>query len=141
MDNRAYLRKKNSGTEFCAIKIFYAILLLITIFVVGSSIWNNYKKPNVYVIEGSSVSTSNGYRHYAPVTTDKTNDDEYGESISRQRALEDMGLDNAANIERNSRLKYMQGNGYHSMDGKPQVQFQGSREQAEQLKMMNEMGW
>lgn len=74
-------------------------------------------------------------------TTDRTNDDEYWNSVSRQKELEDLGMEGAANMERNARQEYMRGGGYHSLDGTPQVQFQGSQEQAEQLREMDEMGW
>lgn len=101
--------------------------------------------PEVY------IERSNSNRTYSPTnriksdsktrSSDRTNDDEYWASVSRQKALEDMGMDDAAKIERNARLKYVQGGGYHSKDGSSQVRFQGSKEQAEQLRMMDEMGW
>lgn len=74
-------------------------------------------------------------------TTDRSNDDEYWNSVARQNELEEMGYEGAANMERNARQEYMRGGGYHAPDGTPQVHFQGSREQAEQLKQMDEMGW
>ena len=74
-------------------------------------------------------------------TTDRSNDEEYWNSVARQNELEEMGYDGAANMERNARQEYMRGGGYHAPDGTPQVHFQGSREQAEQLKQMDEMGW
>ncbi len=72
---------------------------------------------------------------------DRSNDDEYWNSVSRQKALEQMGYEGAANMERNARIEYMRGGGYHAPDGTPQVNFQGSREQAEQLKQMDDLGW
>lgn len=97
------------------------------------------------------IERSNSNRTYRPTnyiksdsktrSSDRTNDDEYWASVSRQKALEDMGMDDAAKIERNARLKYVQGGGYHSKDGSSQVRFQGSKEQAEQLRMMDKMGW
>lgn len=74
-------------------------------------------------------------------TTDRSNDEEYWNSVACQNELEEMGYDGAANMERNARQEYMRGGGYHAPDGTPQVHFQGSREQAEQLRQMDEMGW
>lgn len=68
-------------------------------------------------------------------------DDKYWESILRQQQLEEAGMDNAAEIEKRARQEYMQGGGYTAPDGSKQVHFQGSKEQAEQLKMMDELGW
>lgn len=91
---------------------------------------------------GHSVSTPvNSYHSTNHSATDRSDDDEYWNSVARQKALEEMGYDGAANMEKNARLEYMQGGGYHAADGTPQVHFQGSREQAEQLKQMDELGW
>lgn len=68
-------------------------------------------------------------------------DKEYWESVNREKALRDRGMDRAADIERKARLEYVQGGGYHSKDGGSQVHFQGSKEQEEQLRQMDEMGW
>lgn len=90
-----------------------------------------------------TISTINhSYNNYkSSGTTDRSNDEEYWNSVARQKELEDRGMDRAAEMERKARLEYMQGGGYHSPDGTPQVHFQGSQEQAEQLRMMDEMGW
>lgn len=74
-------------------------------------------------------------------TTDRSNDEEYCNSVARQNEMEEMGYEGAANMERNARQEYMRGGGYHAPDGTPQVHFKGSREQAEQLRQMDEMGW
>lgn len=90
-----------------------------------------------------NVSNPTPYNHSTKNnnTTDRSNDDEYWNSVTRQNELVEMGYDGAANMERNARQEYMRGGGYHAPDGTPQVHFQGSREQAEQLKQMDEMGW
>lgn len=88
------------------------------------------------------VSNPTPYNHSTnSSTTDRSNDEEYWNSVARQNELEEMGYDGAANMDRNARQEYMRGGGYHAPDGTPQVHFQGSREQAEQLKQMDEMGW
>lgn len=69
------------------------------------------------------------------------NDDVYWNSINREQTLEDAGLDEAAKIERKARQDYMQGGGYTSPDGGRQIHFQGSKEQQEQLEMMDKLGW
>lgn len=68
-------------------------------------------------------------------------DKEYQNSLNRQHVLEEMGMDDAAELERKARIRYLEGGGYHSKDGGSQVHFQGSKEQEEQLKQMDEMGW
>lgn len=68
-------------------------------------------------------------------------DANYWNSISREQALEDAGLEDAAKIERKARQDYMRGEGYTSPDGGRQIHFQGSKEQQEQLEMMDELGW
>ncbi len=69
------------------------------------------------------------------------NDETYWNSVSREQALEDAGMEGAANIERKARQEYMRGGGYTSKDGGRQIHYQGSREQEEHLRMMDEMGW
>lgn len=68
-------------------------------------------------------------------------DENYWNSISREQELKDAGLDNAAKIERNSRLDYLKGGGYTSPDGGRQIHYKGSKEQQEDLKKMDELGW
>lgn len=68
-------------------------------------------------------------------------DENYWNSVGREQALKDNGLENAAKIERNSRLDYLKGGGYTSPDGGRQIHFKGSKEQQEQLKKMDELGW
>lgn len=100
--------------------------------------------------EKSSNSSSTEYKVSNPTpynhstnssSNDRGNDKEYWNSVVRQKEFEEMGYDGAANMERNARQEYMHGGGYHAPDGTPQVHFQGSREQAEQLRQMDEMGW
>lgn len=73
-------------------------------------------------------------------TMDK-DDKEYWNSVNREKKLRDMGMKEAAELERKARIRYLEGGGYHSKDGGSQVHFQGSKEQEEQLKQMDEMGW
>lgn len=68
-------------------------------------------------------------------------DENYWNSVGREQALKDNGLENAAKIERSSRLDYLKGGGYTSPDGGRQIHFKGSKEQQEQLKKMDELGW
>ena len=68
-------------------------------------------------------------------------DENYWNSISRERALKDAGMEDAARMERKARQNYMQGGGYTSPNGERQIHFQGSKEQQEQLKKMDELGW
>lgn len=68
-------------------------------------------------------------------------DEEYWNSVNREKSLRDAGQDGAADIEHKSRIEYLQGGGYHSQDGGSQVQFQGSQEQKEQLEDMDKRGW
>mgnify|MGYP005877033999 CR=1 FL=1 len=91
--------------------------------------------------EATSSSYSSGSSSRRSHSSDRSNDDEYWNSVAREKELESMGYEGAANMERNARHEYMSGGGYHSPDGKPQVHFQGSQEQAEQLRQMDEMGW
>lgn len=68
-------------------------------------------------------------------------DENYWNSTRREQALKDAGLKDAAKIERNSRLNYLRGGGYTSPDGGRQIHFKGSKEQQEQLRKMDELGW
>ena len=75
----------------------------------------------------------------------RVTDDKYWESISREQALQDAGMDGAATIERKARQEYMQGGGYTAPDGSKQVHYKGSKEQKSDLEMIdayfNEHGW
>ena len=73
-------------------------------------------------------------------TMDK-NDEEYWESVNREEYLRKIGMDDAADLEHKARIRDLGGGGYHSKDGGSQVHFQGSKEQEEQLRQMDEMGW
>lgn len=66
---------------------------------------------------------------------------EYWNSISREQALKKAGLKDAAKIERKARQNYIQGGGYTSSDGSRQIHYQGSKEQQEHLRKMDELGW
>lgn len=97
---------------------------------------------------GSSGSHNNcvNYRiNNANTTTNVQGNNDYDEnikkSVERERELRDAGMDNAANIERKARYEYEHGGGYTSPNGGRQIHFQGSKEQQEQLKMMDELGW
>lgn len=68
-------------------------------------------------------------------------DKEYWNSVNREKKLRDMGMKDAAELERKARIRYLEGGGYNSKDGGKQVHFQGSKEQEEQLRQMDEMGW
>ncbi len=72
-------------------------------------------------------------------------DDKYWESVGREEALKDAGMDGAAAIERNARRDYMKGGGYTASDGSKQVHYNGSQEQKKDLEMIdayfNEHGW
>lgn len=65
-------------------------------------------------------------------------DENVSKSIDREQALRDAGMDGAANIERNARRKYEQGGGYTSTDGSRQIHYNGSREQENDLRMIDE---
>lgn len=69
------------------------------------------------------------------------NDEVYWNSIRREKMLKDAGMYDAARIEKNARQRYLQGGGYTAPDGSGQIHFQGSKEQEEQLRMMDELGW
>lgn len=75
----------------------------------------------------------------------RVEDDKYWESVSREQALKDAGMENAATIERNARREYMKGGGYTAPNGSKQVHYQGSKEQKSDLEMIdayfNEHGW
>ena len=68
-------------------------------------------------------------------------DNEYWNSVNREKALRDAGMKDAANIEKKARQNYLQGKGYTSPSGGSKVHFQGSKEQQEQLEEMKRRGW
>ena len=71
-------------------------------------------------------------------SSSRVEDDKYWDSIGRERALRDAGMDGAANIERNARREYMKGGGYTSPDGGKQIHYKGSREQKEMLDLIDQ---
>lgn len=89
--------------------------------------------------KNSSISNSSSTNRY--VSRGSDNDEEYWKSIQREKALKAMGMDDAARIEKQSRLKYLQGGGYTSPDGSSQVHYRGSKEQQEDLRRIEQMGW
>lgn len=96
----------------------------------------------------SLVSSSDSSNTTAPDTISSINvegtsssyqtDENVSNSIDREQALRDAGMDGAANIERNARRKYEQGGGYTSTSGGRQVHYNGSREQQNDLRMIDE---
>ncbi len=74
-------------------------------------------------------------------SSSRVEDDKYWESIGRERALRDAGMEGAANIERNARREYMKGRGYTSPDGSKQIHYKGSREQKEMLDLIDSYNW
>ena len=125
----------------------YAIILSVIAWtlVLGIAIYTKCSRPSTTNISNKSSQPSsieyNGSHSTIHRSKDRSNDEEYWNSVARQNELEEMGYDGATNMERNARQEYMRGGGYHAPDGTPQVHFQGSREQAEQLRQMDEMGW
>lgn len=65
-------------------------------------------------------------------------DDECWESVGREKQLRDAGMDDAADLERKSRLNYMKGDGCTSSDGSRQIHYQGSKEQQRDLDLIDE---
>lgn len=71
-------------------------------------------------------------------TNDFSYEKEYWQSVEKEEQLRDAGMENATEIERNSRLDYMQGEGYTSPTGEKQVHYKGSIEQQRDLDMIDE---
>lgn len=134
-----YLIRKESNGDYVFFKAMCVFLIIC--WIADVTLMNSTKSNSVVHYEQSDSKRVYQSTFGEPKSFDRTNNSEYWKSVSRQKALEDMGMDRAAEIERNARLKYIQGGGYHSKDGTSQIQFQGSKEQAEQLRMMDEMGW
>lgn len=134
-----YLIRKESNGAYVFFKAMCVFLIIC--WIADVTLTNSAKSNSVVHYEQSDSNLVYQSNFGKPTSFDRTNDSEYWKSVNRQKALEDMGMDRAAEIERNARLKYIQGEGYHSKDGTSQIQFQGSKEQAEQLRMMDEMGW
>jgi len=89
----------------------------------------------------SSSGSTNGNSKKRGRGTMDADDKEYWNSVNREKKLRDMGMKDAAELERKARIRYLEGGGYNSKDGGKQVHFQGSKEQEEQLRQMDEMGW
>ena len=79
----------------------------------------------------SCLCTSSSYSKF-------DHDNEYWQSVSREKYLRDAGLNNAADMERNSRQQYMRGKGYHSPNGGRQIHYNGSKEQQRDLNAIDE---
>lgn len=122
-----------------SITAWCSIIGLIIYFFFGD--WFNTTIHSSPTNNGSSTPDRPTIHSTTSIKSDRSDDNEYWNSINRQKELEEMGYDGAANMEKNAREEYIRGGGYHAPDGTPQVQFQGSREQAEQLRQMDEMGW
>ena len=116
-------------------KIFYCFSL-ISVILSLISCTNNGNSENLYNQNESSTITN--------CTNVKSNansfsfDENYKNSIEREEELRDAGMDNAANIERRAREEYIEGGGYTSKDGGRQIHYQGSKEQEDDLKMIDE---
>ena len=82
----------------------------------------------------SCTGSSSSYTH-------DESDTAYWNSVNKERRLRDAGYDGAANMEENARHEYNHGGGYHDQNGNRHVDFQGSREQKEQLDEMKRRGW
>jgi hypothetical protein len=75
---------------------------------------------------------------YSPTNNSNiSNDENVTESVEKEQALREMGMDGAANIERRAREKYNDGGGYTSEDGSRQIHYQGSKEQKRDLEMID----
>lgn len=140
--------EKNDSAKSLLKRMGYAMALFLLAFVIFTTWYEDRTVTiNVNSYEFSpkdSIYSYSPYKSYSTKTyktSDRSNDDEYWNSVAREKALKEMGREDAARLERNARLNYMQGGGYHSSDGTPQVHFQGSKEQEDQLIMMDEMGW
>ena len=90
----------------------------------------------------SDISTSSTKKYIKPGSE---NDEVYWNSIQREQMLKDAGMHDAARMERNARLQYLQGGGYTAPNGSKQVHYQGSQEQKSDLEMIdayfNDHGW
>lgn len=80
------------------------------------------------LLAGASSDSSSSY----------DNDDNYWNSVAREKQLRDAGLNGAANAEKNDRLNYMRGDGYSSPDGGKQVHYNGSQEQKRDLEAIDQ---
>lgn len=98
----------------------------------GESSRNEYR--NVAYPSYSSSSSSNS--DISPSSSHV--DENITNSREREQELRDAGMEGAANIERKARQEYEQGGGYTSTDGGRQVHYNGSREQQNDLRMIDE---
>lgn len=69
---------------------------------------------------------------------DRMDSDEYEKSLAREVYLEQIGMKDAAKIERNKRREYLRGGGYDSKDGGKQVHYNGSKQQQDDLNAIDE---
>ena len=65
-------------------------------------------------------------------------DNNYNNSAKREKLLQNKGIENVADIECNVREEYIEGGGYTSKDGGRQIHYQCSKEQEDDLKMIDE---
>lgn len=89
----------------------------------------------------SSAESQSHIKHSKGHNSIDSNDEEYWRSVNREEALKNMGLNDAARLERKARLEYLQGGGYTSPNGGSQVHYQGSEEQREHIEEMERRGW
>lgn len=98
----------------------------------GGSSRNEYRDA-AYSSYSSSSSSGIGIS-----TGSSQTDENITNSREREQELRDAGMEGAANIERKARQEYEQGGGYTSTDGGRQVHYNGSREQQNDLRMIDE---
>lgn len=98
----------------------------------GGSSRNEYRDA-AYSSYSSSSSSGIGIS-----TGSSQTDENITNSREREQELRDAGMECAANIERKARQEYEQGGGYTSTDGGRQVHYNGSREQQNDLRMIDE---
>lgn len=65
-------------------------------------------------------------------------DDEYWNSVAREKALRDAGMKEAAKLEEKARVERLKGGGYTSPSGGSQVHYNGSLEQQRDLEAIDE---
>lgn|SRR5574344_106731 len=101
--------------------IMFIVLLLLSMLFIDKCIYNDTPSSSNYIHDDSDTA--------------------YWNSVRKENALRDAGHEGAANMEENARREYNHGGGYHDKNGNRQVDFQGSREQKEQLDEMDRRGW
>jgi hypothetical protein len=90
---------------------------------------------------GFNSDNGSGWSLFGTHSTSPQELNEIRNSEDKENSLRDAGYDGTANMEENARHEYNHGGGYHDMNGNRQIDFQGSREQKEQLDEMDRRGW